>query len=63
MPEEQLYEFELARLAARQCREMLDGELNEALFTEINRSLLSYKGVNVPSKIGSDVFLTAKPQY
>ncbi len=63
MPEEQLYEFELARLAARQCREMLDRDLNEPLFEELSRSLSSYKGLNVPSILGRDVFFTARPQY
>ena len=61
--EEQLYEIELARLAARQVTQRTVGDSRAfKLFRELSRMLREYKGVSLPSFLGPEYAITVKPR-
>ena len=62
--EKQLYEIELARLAARQVTQRTVGDSRAfKLFRELSRMLREYKGVSLPSFLGPEYAITVKPRY
>ncbi len=70
--EEQLYEVELARLAARQIAESFPSSSFERtsrdkrafeIFKELRWKLRDYKGVSLPSFLGHDYAVVVKPRY
>ena len=62
--EEELFEFELARLASRQCREMFEGDnLNVDKFTKLFAAINTYAGLFVPTQPGGTFGFMVKPDY
>ena len=67
--EEQLYEIELARLAARQVTQSLPfkritGDTRAfKLFKDLSIRLRYYEGVSLPSFLGPNYAIVVKPRY
>ena len=66
--EEKLYQIELGRLASRQIDETFNnsGTIDRRsieLAKDLQRKLLNYKGVSLPSFLGPDYLVVVRPRF